>query len=245
MNQYYLKDGYIENKVNRTIDSISGNNYWNQKRLRTARYCQAGVYNTAKKIVLEKNIASVIDLGCGPAIKLADIYKTYPKISFAGVDQASAIEYCKSNHSFGNWFDGDFDQLDDTLLSKLLERPSPKLIICSDVIEHLHDPDVILTFIKKIAKKSDIILLSTPERDSLRGRDAVTSGNIHHIREWNFSEFSKYISSNNFLIHQHFLQLPVSLSLNRLSLREIYWRLISFRPIMTNQVMICSINNII
>lgn len=241
MDQYYIKDGYIENKINHTIDTISGNNYWNQKRIRTARYCQAGVYRTAKEIVLERNISSVIDLGCGPAIKLSDIYKAYPNISFAGVDQASAIEYCKENHLFGNWLVGDFDQLDNILLSKLLVFPSPKLIICSDVIEHLHDPDIILTFIKKIAKKSDTILLSTPERDNLRGKDAMASGNIHHIREWNFNELSKYISSNNFKIHQHYLQLPVPLTLNRLSLREIYWRLIKLKPIMTNQVMVCSI----
>lgn len=241
MNEYYIKDGYIENKVNHTIDTISGSIYWNQKRLRSARYCQAGVYSAAKKIILKKDIASVIDLGCGPAIKLADIYKAYPKISFAGVDQASAIEYCKEKHLFGKWYDGDFSQLNDTLLSTLLAFPSPKLIICSDVIEHLHDPDVILTFIKKIATKGDAILLSTPERDRLRGINAMTSGNIHHIREWNFNEFSKYISSNNFEIYQHYLQLPVPLTLNRLSLREIYWRLIKFKPIMTNQVIVCSI----
>jgi len=74
------------------------------------------------------------------------------------------------------------------------------LIVCSDVIEHMEDPDMLLSYIKKFAHKDGTILFSTPERDVLRGKDNMHSPNRDHIREWNKEEFTRYLTSRGFTI---------------------------------------------
>lgn len=44
------------------------------------------------------------------------------------------------------------------------------LIMCCGVIEHLVDPDILLSFIKAHADSETTIVLSTPERDVWRGK---------------------------------------------------------------------------
>lgn len=80
------------------------------------------------------------------------------------------------------------------------------MIICSDVIEHLVDPDILLSFLEKSNFK--FLILSTPERDSvqMKQRGLLWDGppvNEAHVREWNFEEFEQYISYK-FKIIDHF-----------------------------------------
>jgi hypothetical protein len=67
------------------------------------------------------------------------------------------------------------------------------LVICSDVIEHIKDPDTLLRFISSM--QSRLIILSTPERNAIAGsNDYGPPANPSHYREWNAPEFKKYLS---------------------------------------------------
>ena len=70
------------------------------------------------------------------------------------------------------------------------------VIVCSDVIEHLVDPDELLDYIKAISYK--YLILSTPDRDLVyKPSDEGCNGppaNEAHVREWNYQEFDEYIS---------------------------------------------------
>lgn len=70
------------------------------------------------------------------------------------------------------------------------------LLLCSDVIEHIQEPDKLLDFIEACRPK--IIILSTPERNALvaLGHGHSHDGppkNLHHVREWTDSELSEYL----------------------------------------------------
>ncbi|MDH3609258.1 MAG: class I SAM-dependent methyltransferase, partial [Gammaproteobacteria bacterium] len=76
-------------------------------------------------------------------------------------------------------------------------------VVCSDVIEHLINPDSLLKLIHSITKPSSTIIISTPERDILRGPNCLKSPHKEHVREWNAAEFSNYISQSGLKIIDH------------------------------------------
>ena len=74
------------------------------------------------------------------------------------------------------------------------------VIIASDVIEHIGNPDELLDLID--VSKPKLIVLSTPNRDLLqKGQDGPPK-NTAHFREWSFDEFNRYVG-NRFNIIEH------------------------------------------
>ena len=78
-------------------------------------------------------------------------------------------------------------------------------------MEHVLDPDELLSFINKINFKH--LVVSTPDREVIQalqksfGWDVKVNGpphNLMHIREWSFQEFNDYISQY-FKIERHFM----------------------------------------
>ena len=76
------------------------------------------------------------------------------------------------------------------------------IIIASDVIEHIADPDELLDLIEKSEPK--LIVLSTPDRNLLQKGHDGPPRNTAHFREWSFDEFRQYIESR-FNIIEHFV----------------------------------------
>ena len=81
------------------------------------------------------------------------------------------------------------------------------LIICSDVVEHIVDPDELLNFICQFSFK--YLVISTPDREKLLYMEYYGSQsqsgppvNFAHVREWSFSEFEQYVG-NYFDIVEH------------------------------------------
>jgi hypothetical protein len=59
------------------------------------------------------------------------------------------------------------------------------------------------------ARENSIIIISTPERDIVRGKSNMQSPNKDHVREWNEDEFRQYLENNGFTISDHFLTPPI------------------------------------
>jgi hypothetical protein len=83
----------------------------------------------------------------------------------------------------------------------------PELVIASDVIEHLVNPDELLIYIKKLRPR--YIVLSTPDRNLMRYTGAHNGPPINtaHIREWSFAEFRAYVQEF-YDIDEHFISYP-------------------------------------
>jgi hypothetical protein len=69
------------------------------------------------------------------------------------------------------------------------------VVILSDVIEHLRDPLPLLRRLAAWARICPYVLVSTPDRDRVRGpADVGPPANRAHVREWNLSELTRLLS---------------------------------------------------
>lgn len=232
-NRYFIKESYLINGETITADHISGECYWTKKRLRDASSFQFPVYEFVSNFIKNNNLRSLVDIGCGVGVKLEYIKSINPSLQIYGIDQKQAIELCKEKYDFGVWVADDFEK---SVQSKIAD--SPDVILCADVIEHLQDPDLLLQYILNLSDVGTTIIISTPERDSMRGKSALSSPNLYHVREWNFEEFKKYIQFNGFKILDHFCLPPYRLDLSLSVLRDELSRRLKNLPFNNNQVVV-------
>lgn len=232
MSNYFIKNGYEINPINVTNDTVSDTNYWDKKRNLAAEMYQFPVYKFVSKFCQKNSIKKIIDIGCGVGRKLEYLNQKNSNLKIIGIDQKDPIAYCNENYNFGEWHADDFEN------STLSQDIKSSLILSSDVIEHLIDPDLLLNYIKSKLLPGGTVILSTPERDLFRGKDCTNSPNKHHIREWNFKEFEQYLESRDFEIIDHFVQYPVKTKLNMIFFNEIIMRFIGRKPLKYNQVVV-------
>ncbi len=221
MENYFIKEGY---KCN--LDSQGKAIPFFDDEYGASAY-QVKVYEFTRKLICKYKIKSVLDLGCGFGSKLI---KTISPVcnDIVGIDRKHAIDFCKQKHSFGRWFEDDIEK------PKLNFDEKFDLIIASDVIEHLVDPDSLLNYIKRYSQKDTHIIVSTPARDLLRSHNFGPPLNMTHVREWSRPEFSQYISKNGFVIKDHFL-----LGERGLNLYEILRKIVLMEPFNKIQVVHC------
>lgn len=222
MENYFIKDGYKCN-LNPQGETVP---YLDNKI--NSRSYQVEVYKIARDLIQDYKLKSVLDVGCGVGEKLEKFIFPICK-DITGVDTKHAIDYCKSKYSFSRW------HIEDIENPSLDIEKKYDLIISSDVIEHLVNPDKLLSYIKKYAHKDTLIVISTPERDLVRGKkDLGPPKNISHVREWNIFELSNYLESFGFKILNKFLVAAVSgFNLSRI--------IKFFKPSKTCQVFACKI----
>jgi len=145
---------------------------------------QREVYEEARALMIEHQLRTVTDIGCGGGSKLVDILGQFET---TGLDLPATIEQVRVKFPDRNWVAGSFDQVD---------LPTADLVVCADVIEHVANPDALMRFIAGVAK--DRVVISTPDRDlEYGGRTRYRFGppaNQTHVREWTFGEFEAYVA---------------------------------------------------
>ena len=193
--RYCLPSDYICNPaVTFDADEVS---YWDPARADSSLAYQADFYAWALSLINKYEMTSMADFGCGTAAKLAWLHDQVPALQTCGLDQPNAIAMCQQQYQFGEWIGCDLDR------PEFLPDRKFDLIVASDVIEHLQNPDMLLDSMRRFATEDSLIMLSTPERGRLRGRAVRTSGNPYHVREWSESEFRDYLESRNLEIISH------------------------------------------
>lgn len=232
---YHLPAGYVTNPAI-TYDSTTDVEYWNKDRRMTSRSYQKAVYNWASTLIRAHRFQTVADVGCGFADKLQGVYKANPSVQFYGIDQPNIIAICKKVYDYGHWVPVNLEQ-----------NPSPPdvafdLVISSDVIEHLEDPDMLLSYIRKIVKPDGYVLISTPERDIARGPDCMTSPNKHHVREWNAPQLRAYLESRGFTVVEHRILPALAPFLSTYYLRHLIGRWKKGRSINYNQAFLLKVS---
>ncbi|MBE3101817.1 MAG: class I SAM-dependent methyltransferase, partial [Firmicutes bacterium] len=131
MKTYNIKDGYHCNPVGHYTGSTRN----------SIRY-QVPVYQFAAKMIQKFGLKSCMDIGCGFGTKIASFL--HPVCDdITGIDLAPSIAHCKSTYNFGRWF------VDNIEVPHLALDKKFDLILVSDVIEHLLDPDKLFEYIKK------------------------------------------------------------------------------------------------
>lgn len=194
-----------------------GRSYWTRRQIRKARLYQWHVYAWAREILLSLGGTSVLDVGCGPGIKLKRFFGTL-NAQITGTDQKSAVEYAAGIMPSGEFIPADVE-------TELPELAAPDLIIACDVIEHLRQPDQFLETLKSRCGPQTRVIISTPDRDRLHGPGALTPRNTSHVCEWAWGEFSDFLEDYGFCILEarHFPPVKPTLSpiLGRVLLKQL------------------------
>jgi 2-polyprenyl-3-methyl-5-hydroxy-6-metoxy-1,4-benzoquinol methylase len=162
---------------------------------------QKEVYLFADKFMVKNNLNSVIDVGCGSGFKLINILGKYDTI---GIETEPCLTFLKEKYTDKKWL-----QSGKSEISFINYEIKSDLVICSDVIEHILNPDELILFLKNL--KSKYYILSTPCRKVLvedYGRiDNGPPNNNCHIREWTMTELVKYLSLNFNILESHYCLL--------------------------------------
>lgn len=185
MEQYCIHDGY-NHRLNITH---------HDDRKYTDRW-QKETYNTALAIAEKNGYIDILDIGCGSGYKLV---KWFPKEKYntLGLELEPSLSYLKQTYPELRW---ELSQCDKPFDNTFFDI---EVIICSDVIEHFINPDMLLNFIKTI--KFEYLVMSTPARDLFsENMSNETPINRCHCREWNMDEFRRYIDSHGFNVDRHF-----------------------------------------
>lgn len=170
MKNYYIKSHYKTNSECYFDDTPFKDEWQRDVYINASELCKTHGYNT------------VVDIGCGSGYKLI---KYFPNQDTIGVDLLPTVKFLNNTYPNNKWIVASSDW------SPVVTECD--LIICSDVVEHIEDPDKLLEMIGKISFKT--LVISTPERDIVRGKSHIgPPPNVHHVREWNQTEFQKYIN---------------------------------------------------
>lgn len=205
--RYSIKTGYRENPVQATYDSSEDPAYWDESRLKNAARYQYDVYLTAARLARERHSKALLDVGSGPPVKLSELMPAGIEISL--VDQPNTARHAAELLPNAQFFSANLEDV----LPPLGRRFD--LILCADVIEHLVDPDPCLDFMRRHLAPQGLLLISTPERDSLRGKTCMHSPHPMHVREWSFDEFAQFLGSRNLDIVEHRLLPQLRMSSTR------------------------------
>ena len=159
---------------------------------------QKEVYLYSKKLMEEKNLTSVIDVGCGSAYKLVNYLGHYKT---TGIETEPCISFLRQKYPERTWLDSGESEKSFNFVDL-----SSDLVICSDVIEHIIDPDELVKFLLSI--NTSYYVISTPCRLKLvehHGRRYLDPPiNSAHVREWTMEEFKKYISQQFTIIESFY-----------------------------------------
>ncbi|MGY3894004.1 class I SAM-dependent methyltransferase [Aeromonas enterica] len=171
---------------------LSPNKYYHYNDLEETDNWQLEVYLFALGLMIKHDFLSIADIGCGSAHKLMTYFKKYNTL---GIELPENVAALRKRYPDKTWLESDFSPRNEF---------SADIIIFSDVIEHLPDPDDALEYIKKQSFK--YLLISTPAKDFLYGKnDPFFYGppkNPAHQREWTMSEFRDYIGQHFSILEQ-------------------------------------------
>lgn len=175
---FFIHDGYEVRLENNAFDDTPFTDEF-----------QLEVYRYARQVLEENSFVRVLDIGCGSGFKLITNFFDCDTV---GIDVPATVKFLDKKWPLRKWGEcGYFYEF------------KPELMICSDVIEHVVNPDELLARIVAYAPKR--LIISTPERDQLcLGTHDGPPKNIHHVREWNFAEFDAYLRTR-LEVKEHFV----------------------------------------
>src|SRR5262245_28521600 len=170
--QYDIFPGYKHRHQSRYDDDTASTDEW-----------QREVYVFAAGVMRKEGLSSVYDIGCGSGYKLMRYLSDYDTTGF---DIEPTVSFLKGKYPDRKWRSVSFCEKG---------LPSPDLIICADVIEHVEAPDALLDFLGVLSPR--YVILSTPDRDRvyMKGSRRLFGppANPTHLREWSFAEFAAYV----------------------------------------------------
>lgn len=169
-------------------------------------------YEKLLKLVVNLQIDTILDVGCGEGFTLCRFYKNKIGKQLLGIDSSSdSINLGRKLFPFINFKKGN-------VYSLPYKDNSFDLVICCEVLEHLSDPVKALKEIIRVSKK--FCLLSVPNEpffsiaNFLRGKNLSRWGNdIEHIQHWMHTEFITLLEQKGFVVKSATSSFPWTIAL--------------------------------
>lgn len=103
--------------------------------------------------LMNKNHQNILDVGCASGWFLSQVASKYPKAKCTGVDvYKKGIEYGKKTYKSLNLIVADAHKLP-------FPNKSFDVIICTEVLEHVVNPDKVLIEIKRLLSEDGIVII--------------------------------------------------------------------------------------
>lgn len=152
-------------------------------------------------------VNSILDAGCGEGFTMNKIQKE--KIC----KKIEGIEYSKQAVDLGKKIYPDLEIKQESIYNLSYKNNSFDLVICTEVLEHLENPQKALQEMLRVSKK--YLLISVPNEplfmlsNFIRGKNISRLGNdIGHINHWNILSFKKFLNDNGIKIKLMKLPYP-------------------------------------
>jgi len=159
---------------------------------------QKEVYVFGQSIMKRYGLHTVVDVGCGSGYKLVKYLGNYNTI---GIETEPCISFLRKTYPTRFWLNS--GESEKSFRSYDI---NVDLVICSDVIEHILDPNDLIAFLHSLNAKYYII--STPCRQRLVDHFARkfldSPQNKAHVREWTMEEFKSYLSKSFTILESHY-----------------------------------------
>lgn len=135
----------------------------------------------------------ILDLGCGEGMMMHQLSKKWPKANISGLDIRHDLLTIAKQMALNA------DCIAGSVYEIPLKDESYDFVICTEVLEHLHEPELALKEIMRVGKK--FFLFSVPNEpwwriaNMARGAYLYDLGNTPgHLNHWRKSAFLKFIS---------------------------------------------------
>lgn len=177
LTRYCMPAGYQDRLSNEAFDNTSANN----GQPNTDGW-QKQVYQYARAVANQFGVRTVADVGCGTGFKLMQEFRG---LSTVGYEVEPTLSWLRGKYPSKTWKKSDFS---GTVVPA-------DLVISSDVVEHIPDPDGFMSYLHKFDARYYVV--STPDR----AMGLATMGpprNPSHVREWTHDEFAHYASTHGF-----------------------------------------------
>lgn len=163
------------------------------------KYLIDNFYKGLFKMIKPLRPIKVLDIGCGEGFTLKKLEEKKIGKTLIGIDNSNAaIKIGKKIYPHLDLRKGDIYQLD-------FKDGEFDLVICTEVLEHLKDPQSALLEIKRVSKK--YIVFSVPNEpffimaNFLRGKYLKRFGNHpEHINHWTFITFPSFLRKNGLVV---------------------------------------------
>ncbi|GAB4524538.1 MAG: hypothetical protein Tsb0019_26530 [Roseibium sp.] len=146
---------------------------------------QKSVYQFCCHYALHRGYRRIADFGCGSGFKLMSYLGGFDTTGFELEPSLSCVKECYPDRK---WCAADLETIDFSEFD---------LVVVADVIEHLADPDDLMSALARGRPAS--IVFSTPAREILieqnRSAPCGPPRNPSHFREWTTREFAEYVGT--------------------------------------------------
>lgn len=156
-------------------------------------------YTTLFEVIKPLKLTSVLDVGCGEGFTLKKLEEK--KIGKAN----EGIDYMVAAVKIANKIYPNLKIKKGNIYSLPYEEKTFDLVLCTEVLEHLDDPEKALREIQRVSKK--YVLFSVPNEpffilaNLFRGKYLKSWGNHpEHINHWTAFGFAQFLKKNGFKI---------------------------------------------